>query len=80
MVDTHPGRLKGLKVYNLGLPGYLAVIKVDKRSIPIAIGPEVLRPEKPLMVRLRRMDKEREWQFVKRIVKAQKPRRSRGDA
>jgi len=80
MVDTQPGRLKGLKVYNLGLPGYLAVIKVDQQPIPIAIGPEVLRPGAPLMVRFRRMDKEREWQFVKQIVKAQKPRRKRGHA
>jgi hypothetical protein len=80
MVDTQPGRLKGLKVFNLGLPGYLAVIKVDQRPIPIAIGPEVLRPGAPLMVRLRRMDKEREWQFIKQIAKAQKPRRKRSDA
>jgi hypothetical protein len=75
MVGTLPGRLKGLRVYNLGLPGYLAVIKVDKRSIPIAIGPEVLRPRAPLMVRLRRMDKEPEWKSIKRLAKAQKPRR-----
>lgn len=29
MIETRPTRLDGIKVYNVGMPGYLAVIKVD---------------------------------------------------
>jgi len=76
MVGTLPGREKGLRVYNVGLPGYLAIIKVDKCPISIATD-AVLRPEAPLVVILDRMEKNREWKFIKQIVKAQKPKRKR---
>ena len=73
MVDTQLGRQKDLKVYNMSLPGYLAIIKVDQRPIPAEISKVILRPNAPLIVILDRMPENREWGLIKRIVKAQKP-------
>jgi hypothetical protein len=43
----------GVNVYDLGLPGYLAVMKVDSRPTPHPIGPRVLAPKQPLMIGLK---------------------------
>jgi hypothetical protein len=43
----------GVNVYHLGLPGYVAEIKVDSRPTPLPLGPRVLAPDKPLIVALR---------------------------
>ena len=37
-------------VYQLGLPGYLGIVKVDSRSTPMPLGPRVLAPGKPLII------------------------------
>ena len=73
MVDTQPGRQKDLKVYNMSLPGYLAIIKVDQRPIPAEISKLILRPNAPLIVILDRMPENHEWGLIKQIGKAQKP-------
>ena len=39
MLATRPERLHGVKVYNVGLPGYLPVIKVDGQGLPLPVGP-----------------------------------------
>jgi hypothetical protein len=44
---------EGVNVYDLGLPGYIAVIKVDKRPTPMPLGPRVLDPKKPLTIGIR---------------------------
>jgi len=75
MVDTQPGRQKDLKVYNMSLPGYLAIIKVDQRPISAEISKVILRPEAPLIVILDRMNENSEWKFIEPIVKAQELRR-----
>src|SRR5690242_7822849 len=67
MVGTLPGRQQDLKVYNVGLPGYLAIIKTDKRSIPAERSKVVLRPNAPLIVILDRINKNSEWKFIKQI-------------
>jgi hypothetical protein len=40
----------GVNVYELGLPGYIARIKVDKRSTPQPIGDLTLAPGNPLVI------------------------------
>jgi hypothetical protein len=40
----------GINVYDIGLPGYIAIIKVDKRPTPQPLGPRVLAPKKPLVI------------------------------
>jgi hypothetical protein len=40
----------GVNVYALGLPGYIAVIKVDSRPTPYPLGPRVLAPKQPLTI------------------------------
>jgi hypothetical protein len=51
------GTLRGThyerNVYYLGLPGYVAIIKVDKRPTPMPLGPRVLAPGKPLIIGLK---------------------------
>jgi hypothetical protein len=41
---------EGVNVYELGLPGYVAFIKVDKRPTPRLIGNRTLAPGKPLVI------------------------------
>jgi hypothetical protein len=43
----------GINVYDLGLPGYIAIIKVDKRPTPQPLGSRVLAPGKPLIIGLK---------------------------
>lgn len=52
MIGTKPHKEFGRNGYYLGLPGYVAVIKVDKRPISKPLGPRVLAPGKPLMIGL----------------------------
>jgi len=44
---------EGVNVYDLGLPGYIAVVKVDKRPTPMPLGPRVLAPGQPLIIGLK---------------------------
>jgi len=74
MLPSRPERLEGIRVYNLGLPGYIAVIKVDRKRLPLATGPLVLAPGKPLAIGVRDMRKSPELRFVQRIFSSQ-PRR-----
>jgi len=43
----------GVNVYDLGLPGYIAIIKVDTRPTPQHLGPRVLAPNQPLTIGLK---------------------------
>jgi hypothetical protein len=43
----------GVNIYDLGLLGYIAIIKVDKRPTPQPIGSRVLAPGKPLIIGLK---------------------------
>lgn len=67
MLGTRAERLEGIKVYNVGLPGYLAVVKVDDQRLPLPVGPLVLARGKPLTIGVRDMRREPESRFVKRI-------------
>jgi hypothetical protein len=67
MLATRPERLHGVKVYNVGLPGYLAVIKVDGLGLPLPVGPLVLARGKPLFIGVRDMRKGAELPFVQQI-------------
>jgi hypothetical protein len=40
----------GVNVYDIGLPGYIGIIKVDKRPTPQPLGPRVLASGKPLII------------------------------
>ncbi len=68
MISTRKECLDGIDVYNVGLPGFLAVIKVDQQPAPFPHGPLVLSPNSPLVIGLRRMDKEDEGKFVSKIL------------
>jgi hypothetical protein len=72
VLQTRPERLFGRRVYNVGLPGYIGVVKVDRQPIPIPIGPLVLNPNGPLVIGLRDMQKSPEWPLVQRIFENQK--------
>jgi hypothetical protein len=50
---TERRKRDGICVYDLGLPGYIVLIKVDKRPTPIPLGPRVLAPRKPLIIGLK---------------------------
>jgi hypothetical protein len=67
MLATRPERLHGVKVYNVGLPGYLAVIKVDGQGLPLPVGPLVLARGKPLFIGVLDMRKGAELPFVQQI-------------
>jgi hypothetical protein len=43
----------GVNVYDVGLPGYIAIIKVDTRPTPQPLGPRVLTPKQPLTIGLK---------------------------
>ena len=47
-----PIKDEGVNAYELGLPGYVAFIKVDKRPTPQPIGDLTLAPGKPLVIRV----------------------------
>ena len=49
---TRPIKDEGVNAYELGLPGYVAFIKVDKRPTPQPIGDLTLAPGKPLVIRV----------------------------
>jgi hypothetical protein len=70
MIETRPTRLDGINVYNMGLPGYLAVIKTDNRDLPCPISPLVLAPDKPLIIGQRDMQRSPEFTFIERIFRA----------
>lgn len=78
MIGTRRERLHDRNVYNLGLPGFVVVIKVDRQPIPIPLGQLVLSPDAPLVIGLRRMDQGNEWSFVTKIFENQenRPRRA----
>jgi hypothetical protein len=65
---TRPEWLHGIKVYNVGLPGYLAVIKVDRRGLPLPANHLVLARGKPLAIAARDMRREPEFHFARRII------------
>jgi hypothetical protein len=67
MMGTHRERIHGINVYNLGLPGFVAVIKVDRQPVPIPLSQLVLSPNSALVIGLRHMDKGNEWGFVTKI-------------
>ena len=77
MLGTRREHLHDRNVYNLGLPGFVAVVKVDRRPVPIPLSKLVLTPDAPLVIGLRRMDQEDEWGFVTKIIENQQ-NRSRG--
>jgi hypothetical protein len=68
MIGTHRQRMHGVNVFHMGLPGYVATIKVDKRPLPLPIGRLVLQPGHPLIVGLRQMNTGTEWPSIKRII------------
>jgi len=76
ILETRPERLLAMRVYNVGLPGYIGVVKVDRQPLPIAIGPLVLKPNGPLFIGLRDMQREPEWRLVQQIFGNQQPRSS----
>jgi hypothetical protein len=55
MIGTKRSKETGINIYNLGLPGYCAIIKVDRRPLPIFAGPTVLDPTKPLTLLLQHL-------------------------
>jgi hypothetical protein len=67
MLGTRRERLDSIDAYNLGLPGIIAVIKVDEQPVPIPFGRLVLTPDAPLVIGLRRMNEGSEWNFVTKI-------------
>jgi hypothetical protein len=52
MIETKRSKQHGINIYNLGLPGYCAVIKIDSRPLPLFAAPTVLDPVKPLTILL----------------------------
>jgi hypothetical protein len=68
MIGAHRQRMDGLNVFHLGLPGYVATIKVDKRPPPQGIGRLVLQPGSPLIVGLRQMSTGTEWPSIQKII------------
>jgi hypothetical protein len=68
MLETRPARLDGIKVYNIGLPGYIAVMKTDGQHLARPMSPLVLAPGKPLVIGVRDMRKESEFSSMKQIV------------
>lgn len=77
MLGTRRERLHDRNVYNLGLPGFVAVVKVDRRPVPIPLSKLVLTPDAPLAIGLRRMDQEDEWGFVTKIIENRRNRSRR---
>lgn len=77
MIGTRRERHFGRNVYNMGLPGFIAVIKVDQQPIPIPVGDLVVRPNSPLIIGLRRMHEGDEWPHVTKILKNHQDRRSK---
>jgi hypothetical protein len=78
MIGTRMERHHDRNVYTMGLPGFISVIKVDHQPIPIHLGGElVLRPNSPLIIGLRRMDKGNEWGFLTKILKNDLNRQSK---
>lgn len=71
MLESRPERLYGMKVYNVGLPGYLGVVKVDRQPTPLQMGPLVLQPNHALVVGLRDMRRVPELRHVSRILATQ---------
>ncbi len=67
MLGAHREKHMDLNVYNIGLPNYIAVIKVDTRSIPIDVSGLVLQPNKPLIIAARQMQNEAEFQLITKI-------------
>ena len=55
MIATKRSKQNGVNIYNLGLPGYCAVIKIDHRPLPLFSGPTVLDPTKPLTLLLQHL-------------------------
>jgi hypothetical protein len=51
---TRPMKDNGVNAYELGVPGYVAFIKVDKRPTPQPIGYLTLAPGNPLVIRVAR--------------------------
>jgi hypothetical protein len=71
MMESRQERLAGIRIYNVGLPGYIGAIKVDSQPIPVDIGPLVLNPDAPLIVGIRDMSAAPEGRFVNRILATQ---------
>jgi hypothetical protein len=70
MIGTRRERMKDVNVMQMGLPGYVATIKVDRRPLPFPIDDFgfVLRPDRPLLVPLREMSKGTEWPHIRKII------------
>jgi hypothetical protein len=72
MRPTKPFKDAGVNCYELGLPGYVAFIKVDERPTPQPIGDLTLAPGKPLVIRV-----DRSPLTLARIAQLSHPSRSR---
>jgi hypothetical protein len=51
---TERRKRHGVNVYDLGLPGYICIIKVDAQPTPLPLGPRVLAPKEPLVIGLKK--------------------------
>jgi hypothetical protein len=54
LMGTVPIKDEGVNVYQLGLPGYVAFIKVDNRPTPKPIGNRTLAPNRSLVIGIAR--------------------------
>jgi hypothetical protein len=74
MIETRPERINGVRVYSMGLPGYIVTIKVDQKPIPIVKGPLVLSPDQPLAIGLRNATAAPEARHFRKIAQGQTQR------
>jgi hypothetical protein len=75
MIGAHYERIldSGVNAVNIGLPGYIAVIKVDNRPLPKIVGQDlILQPNKPLIIGARNMLYSRELSSVEKIFHSNK--------
>lgn len=76
LMDPFPERWDGINYYRLYLGRYLAYIKVDRRAVPTILSPTVLRPDAPLVLVARLLDRSKELPLMRRILGATANHRS----
>jgi hypothetical protein len=60
-LGTSPARYKNATIYNLGLPGFVAVIKVGQQQHPHPLQPAIMTPDSPLIIGLKEHRLEDDW-------------------
>jgi|SRR5947209_11255436 len=68
LMDPFPERWDGINYYRLYLGRYLAYIKVDRRPVPNLFSPTVLRPNAPLVLIARLLERSKELPLMWRIL------------